>query len=139
MSPETTEHLVQVETVIREVKRLLAVHGYPSDLRTVLVIGFIAQVIEHHEAILLLIRQGKVGSAFALARAGVEAMYRGLWVNLAATDTEAARFERRDDVGLTMTELARAIDTAYEADGFFMNLPRQSPTSGHRLSLQNRP
>ena len=126
MSPEITEHLSQIETAVREVKRLLAIHGYPDDLRTVLVIGFIAQMIEHHEATLLLIHQGKAGSAFALARSLVEGMYRALWINLAATDAEVARFERRDDVGLTMAELARLIDTAYEAEEFFTNLRARS-------------
>lgn len=119
MSPETTEHLNQVEAAVQQAKRLLATHGYPDDLRTVLVIGFVTQIIEHHEAMLLLIRAGKVGSAFALARAVVEGMYRGLWINFAATDTQVARFERRDEIALGMTELARAIDAAYHAEGFF--------------------
>jgi hypothetical protein len=126
MSPETIEHLNQVEAAVREAKRLLAMHGYPHDLRTVLVIGFITQIIEHHDAMLLLIRGEKVGAAFALARSLVEGMYRGLWINLIATDIEAAQFERRDDVGLSMTELARAIDDAYHADQFFENLKARS-------------
>ena len=35
-------------------------------------------MIEHHEAILILIRQEKIGSAFAMARFVVEGVYRGL-------------------------------------------------------------
>jgi hypothetical protein len=126
MSPETTEHLNQVEAAVREAKRLLAIHGYTDDLRTVLVIGFITQTIEHHEAMLLLIRGEKVGSAFALARSLVEGMYRGLWINFVATDIEVTRFERRDDIGLSMTELACAIDGAYHAEQFFEGFKTRS-------------
>jgi hypothetical protein len=56
MTPETREHLQHCEAAIQEAKRLLAIHGYPDDLRTVMVIGFITQLVEHHEAMLLLIR-----------------------------------------------------------------------------------
>jgi hypothetical protein len=106
--------------------RSLAIHAYPDDLRTVMAIGFITQIIEHHGAMLLLIRGDKIGSAFALARSLVEGMYRGLWINFVATDVEVARFERTDDIGLTMTELARAIDRAYHAGHFFENLKVRS-------------
>ena len=126
MTPETCEHLQHCEAAIQEAKRLLAIHGYPDDLRTVMVIGFITQLVEHHEAMLLLIRADKVGSAFALARSPVEGMYRGMWINFAATDAQVARFEREDNIGLTMTQLAQAIDAAYHAGDFFEDLKRRS-------------
>jgi len=126
MTQETIEHLNRVEAVIREAKRLLGIHGYPDDLRTVMVIGFVDQIIEHHEAMLLLIRAGKVGSAFSLARSVVEGMYRGLWVNFVATDAEVARFERNDEIGLSMTLLAESIDAAYHARGFYVDLKQRS-------------
>jgi hypothetical protein len=126
MTPETREHLGHCEAAIREAKRLLGIHGYPDDLRTVMVIGFVDQIIEHHEAMLLLIRTDKVGAAFALARAPVEGTYRGMWINFVATDPQVARFERNDDIGLNMTQLAQAIDTAYRAGDFFENLKRRS-------------
>jgi Family of unknown function (DUF6988) len=75
---------------------------------------------------LLLIRADKVGSAFALARSPVEGMYRGMWINFAATDAQVARFERNDDIGLTTTQLAQAIDAAYHAGDFFEDLKRRS-------------
>lgn len=126
MTQETIEHLNQVEGAVGQAKRLLAVHGYPDDLRTVMVIGFVDQIIEHHEAMLLLIRAGKVGSAFALARSLVEGMYRGLWINFVATDVEVTRFERDDNIGLGMTQLARSIDVAYHAEHFFEELKNAS-------------
>lgn len=126
MTQETIEHLNQVESAVRQAKRLLGLHGYPDDLRTVMVIGFIDQIIEHHEAMLLLIRADKVGSAFALARSTVEGMYRGLWINFAATDAQVERFERNDDIGLSMTQIAQSIDAAYRAGNFYEDMKRRS-------------
>ena len=88
MNTETGEHLNRVERAIQEAKRLLAEHGYPDTPRTVVVVGLIDQMIEHHEATLLLIRNGKIGSAFALERSIFEGAYRGLWINFCATDAE---------------------------------------------------
>jgi hypothetical protein len=68
MKSETAEHLNKTENAIWEAKKLLAKHGYPDTLRTVVVIGFMDQMIEHHESMLLLVRNNKVGSAFVLAR-----------------------------------------------------------------------
>ena len=117
--PATTEHLNRVEKRIRTARRLLAQHGYPDDLRTVVVSGFIDQMIEHHAALLLLIRSRLVGSAFALVRSIVEGMYRGLWINYCATDDEIKKFEKDDQIRLTMAEMAEAIDEKYHAQGFF--------------------
>src|SRR5215475_3207770 len=105
---------------------MLSAHHYPDDLRTVLVAGLIDIVIEHHESMLLLIRNGKAGSAFALARSIFESMYRGMWINFCATDKEIERFEKSDDIPHTLAELANAIDTAYKANGFFTGLKRRA-------------
>ena len=126
MTAETIAHLNQVEAAIRESKRLLGLNKYPDDTRTVIVIGFTDQVIEHHESMLVLIRAGKVGSAFALARSLVEAMYRGMWINFCATTGEVERFARTDNIGLNMTELARANDAGYRAGDLFEDLKHRS-------------
>ncbi len=68
---------------------------------------------------LLLLRNDKTGSAFGLARSVVEAMHCGMWINFVATDVELERFERTDEMGLNMTELACATDAGYHAEDFF--------------------
>ena len=95
MTPQTIEHLKKIEAVIRKEKEVLSRQGYSGDLRTVIVAGTMDQMNEHHGAILLLIRNGKVGSAFALARSIVESMYRGLWLNFCATDPQELRSSNR--------------------------------------------
>jgi hypothetical protein len=126
MTPETIEHLKKVEAVIGKEKAILGRQGYPGDLRTVIVAGTIDQMNEHHEAILLLIRNGKVGSGFALARSIVESMYRGLWINFCAPDAYVERFEREDKLPVNMAEMAAAIDATYQADGFFEDLKKHA-------------
>jgi hypothetical protein len=122
MKAETNEHLIKVDQVIQTAKALLSRHAYPDDIRTVAVAGFIDQMIEHRASMLLLVRSDMVGSAFALARSIFESMYRGLWVNFCATDAEIERFEKNDKIGLSMTDMAKAIDQCYHANGRFTDL-----------------
>ena len=126
MTNEIREHLLKVEHAIQTAKPLLGRHEYPDDYRTVIVIGFIAQLIEHHEAVLVLIMNDMVGSAFALARPIVEGMYRGLWINVCATDAEIERFINKDEIKPTIAELATAIDEGYRAGDLFRDLKKRS-------------
>lgn len=120
MTPEMTDHLKKVEGAIQAVKPLLDRHSYPDDLRTVIVIGFIAQMVEHHEGMLLLICHDIVGSACVLARSIFESMYRGLWINLCATDIDIKEFvEKKDRLHMDMTQMASAIDEKYNGEGLF--------------------
>ena len=126
MQNKTVEYLNTVEQTVEKLKPPLCRHQYPDNSRTVILVGTIDQMLEHHSAILRLIRDGKVGSAFALARSVVESMYSGLWLNFCATDAQVTRFETRDDLPLTMAGIADAIDTKYKGDGFFADLKKRS-------------
>jgi hypothetical protein len=126
MTPETTKHLAQVEAAIEKLKEVLSGCNIVDDLRNVILIGTIDQLIEHHASILLLIRSGKVGSAFALSRSVVEGMYRGLWLNFCATDDQVKTFEQKDKLPVDMTQMADAIDSQYCAEGFFEELRKRS-------------
>lgn len=126
MEAETIALLAKTEEVIKQAKNIVARHRYPMDLRTLMVIGFIDQMIEHHEGMLLLTRCNKVGSAFTLARSVVEGMYRGLWINFCATDAQIEDFEWEDELPVNMSEMARAIDEKYRAEGFFENFKQRS-------------
>jgi Family of unknown function (DUF6988) len=122
MTPETSDHLNRVEATIQKAKPLLK-HSYANELRTVLVGGLVTQVIEHHEAMLLLIRNAKYGSAFALARSIFESMFRGMWFQLCANDAQLRSFKRNDELPLdasgsrmNMSKMATAIDAATTHD-----------------------
>jgi hypothetical protein len=126
MTPETAQHLNTVEGIMVKAKAILGRHAYPDDLRSVIVMGTLAQIIEHHEAMLISIRNDKIGSAFSLVRSIVEGVYRGLWVNFCATDPQLQVFEREDHLPLNMTDMAKAIDAKYQAQGFFEDLRARS-------------
>lgn len=119
---ETEEHLKKVEVAVAEANHILAQHTYPDDSKTVMVIGLLSAMIEHHRAMLLLIRAGRVGSAFALARSIFESMYRGMWIQACATPQQIQSFDADDKFPVNMTDMARAIDVAYRAHGFFEDL-----------------
>jgi hypothetical protein len=122
MKPETESHIKDVEKTIGEVSRILALHTYPDDTKTVMVMGFLSTMIEHHKAMLLLIRNGRVGSAFALARSIVEGMYRGMWINACASAEQIESFDADDKFPVNMPDMATAIDEAYRAGNYFVNL-----------------
>jgi len=123
MELETKEHLKRVEGAIQAAKVIIGRYRYPDDIRSVIVVGLIDQMREHHDSVLLLIRSGFTGSAFALARGIFENLYRGMWFNYCATDAEVEQFEKHDKFprGLTMQEMAKAIDGKYQGGNFFQN------------------
>jgi hypothetical protein len=122
MKPETEAHLKDVERTVGEVSRVLSLHTHPDDAKTVMVIGFLFTMIELHKAMLLLIRNDKVGSALALARSIVEGMYRGLWINACASAEQIKNFDADDKFPVNMPDMAKAIDEAYRAGHFFVGL-----------------
>jgi hypothetical protein len=119
MTNELKEHLIRCEKAIQSTKPILAKHGFPGDYRTVTVIGFISVLIEHQESVLLLVMHDKAGSASALVRPIVEGAFRGLWINLPATDEEVKKFNQKDKIDLEFGELATVLDTAYGVGDFF--------------------
>ena len=107
---------------MQSAKPILGRHSFPTDARTLTVIGFVSVLIEHQEAILLLVMHGMAGSASALARPIVEGAFRALWINLPATDEEVKRFNEKDKIDLEFGEIATALDKAYNGlDDFFQD------------------
>jgi hypothetical protein len=122
MKPELTKHLDRVRNTVAEVDRIVSSHKYPDDKRTVLVMGLLATIIQHHWGILQLVKSGTVGSWYALARDAVRGMRYGLWINCCATEEQILRVEEGDEFPLSIPEMVREIESAYCADSFFQNL-----------------
>ena len=102
---------------------LLERHPYPDDHRSVWVAGSLAQALEHHEAIALLIKRELTGSAFALVRPLVDTVMRALWINAVACDQQVAR--ARDDgkkVFPPMKEMSEAVERAYRDDDLLQRM-----------------
>jgi hypothetical protein len=79
-------------------------------------------MIEHHESMLLLVRNGEIGSAFVLARSIFESAFRGLWANFCSTDAEIKYFEHHDELSVNMHETGCANDGKYRVNGFLQDL-----------------
>ena len=122
MKPELAHHLEKARATVAEVERIVDLHEYPDDLRTVMVRGFLATMILHHRSILLLIRSGIVGSAYALARDIIRGTSDGLWINSCATSDQILRLQKDYDFVLSIPEINKEIEAAYKDDPFFVEL-----------------
>jgi hypothetical protein len=89
-------------------------------------LGFISQLLEHHDAELLLIKHGLLGTAFSLTRATVEGMFRALWLDNCATDQQVKKFIEKDKFRLNTADVARAVDNKFKTNGFFARLQKRS-------------
>jgi hypothetical protein len=123
MNAELLKHLDKTIDTVSEVDRVISEHQYPDDRRTLLVMGLLSTIIQHHRSILLLIKStGTVGSSWALARDVVRGTRYGLWIDACATEEQIGRVEVEDDFPLSIPEMNKAIDAAYNPDLFFEGL-----------------
>jgi hypothetical protein len=104
------EELELAEHTIEEVKKILTGLQLSGEDWSVVTAGMIHQGIEHHEAIVLLIRSKLTGSAFSLARVVVEVLVRGAWIMCCATPEQVTRFIKEDKIDPTFGEMSEAID-----------------------------
>jgi hypothetical protein len=112
MSEALQAELKLSEEVVTEIKRVLSAHKFSDDEWSTVVIGFIAQGIEHHEALVLLLRSKLIGSGFALVRSIIEILVRGVWITTCATDAQVKKFRDQDKLDLTFGEMSELIDKA---------------------------
>lgn len=144
MTDELKRHLICCENAMHTATQLLAEHEFPTDPRTLTVIGFISVLVEHQESILLLIVHGNPGSASALVRPVVEGAFRALWINRPATDDEVMRFNDKDALNLKFADVASALDNAYGGCGMFQSFktrtwgPLNSFTHGGMHQIRRR-
>jgi hypothetical protein len=91
----------------------------PSSPRNDLVRAYVSIAIKHHEGIYTLVNQNVMASAFALLRSQIETSYRGLWVNLIATDQQVNAIRDRDETPFPrFRQMATDLDVAYRAGGW---------------------
>jgi hypothetical protein len=118
MGESLEDELKLAEDVVNGIKKVLSIHKFSDEEWSTTVIGFIAQGIEHHAAILLLLRSRLIGSGFALVRSVVEILVRGVWMTTCATDAQVKKFREQDKLDLSFGEMSDAIDKACGIDFF---------------------
>jgi hypothetical protein len=94
--------------------------AHSGGVRIVLAATFISVAMSHHKSILVLLQDdGLVGSAFALFRPLVEAIYRGLFTAFLANDSQVEMIRIGEGSYPRFSELAKSLDGMLNADGFF--------------------
>ena len=123
MKLELARHLNKVRDTVTEVERIVSSHKYPSDRRTVMVMGLLSTIIQHHRSMLHLIKSaGTAGSSWALARDILKGTRYGLWINSCATDEQILQIEQADEFPFSIPEVIKEIEAAYRTDRFFEDL-----------------
>ncbi len=125
VSAEVEKELKSTEAVILEIKKILNSHHYTDEEYSTVVAGFIDQVLEHLEAIILLTRSNLNGSAFALVRSVAEGLVRGVWFTTCASHDQVMKFRDDDKIDQTFGEMSNAIDAKCGID-FFADFKKRS-------------
>jgi hypothetical protein len=89
--------------------------------------AYVDIVLEHHEAIYLLIKCKLYGSAFALMRSLFETTFRALWINKCATQDKIEEVASRDNAKFPcVAQMVASIDHSYSTDSFFRSIKTAS-------------
>ena len=117
-----------------EIQRAVEMHGFiqktmPTDnikLETdakLLFASLFSLVMEHHGAILYLLRAGQFdGSAFALVCPLIECAYRAHWIYACAKPDIVLRIKNGEDVYPPLINMAEEIEKKLDTDGMFQSI-----------------
>jgi hypothetical protein len=122
MKPKLAHHLSKVRATVAEVERIVDLHKCPDEPRTVLVRGLMATLDQHHRGVLLLIDSGLVGPAYALVRDIIRGTRVSLWINACATSDQIFSIHQGEEFVVSIPEMNKDIDEAYQGDPFFVEL-----------------
>lgn len=92
---------------------------YPDDRRVTITLAYCNLALDHHTAIILLLRNRLYGSALALVRPVFEAMLRAHWVVGCAKHAEVDQLAEDHDFDIMSRADPDRIDATFQADGFF--------------------
>ena len=91
----------------------------PSSPRFDIVWAYTLIALKHHEGIYALVGQNLMAPAFALLRLQIETAYRGLWINLIATDEQVNAIREHDAEPFPrFRQMAADLDSSYGAAGW---------------------
>jgi hypothetical protein len=106
--------LVLAEAQIKHLALKIEGVEFPASDRNRLSAACFHQALEHHEAIILLVRRNLNGSAFALVRPMFEIYIRAIWLRLCASEIDLGRFQK----GKLEKEFAELITDIESHEGY---------------------
>lgn len=92
VEPNQDKNIVHTQQWNDALDTLIESASFESSSRTRCSVALLHTSLEHHKAIVRLIRENLSGSAFALIRSQFEALARGIWYQHCATDKKVERF-----------------------------------------------
>jgi hypothetical protein len=118
--PRTVDEAIRYSTAAHGfIWSQLQITAFPSNPRFDLVLAYVAIALEHQHAIINLVGLRLIGSALALFRPQVETTFRGLWVNLIASDEQVNAISHNGEEPFPrFRQMATELDTQYRADGW---------------------
>jgi hypothetical protein len=96
-----------------------------TDIRTQLILEYMAIALEHHDAITLLAQNDLRGSALALVRPIFEVLYKAGWIITTATDQQVEKIKKGNFKFPNTGDMVAAIDKVIPG-GFFQRTKQLS-------------
>lgn len=123
VSPAVLDEIQRAERMHNFILRTIPDKFLSDTDEKILVAAFFSLSLEHHGAILHLIREGQFdGSAFALVRPLIDAAYRAHWIYSCAKPEIVLRIKKGDDVYPGLTNIASEIEKRSDAGGIFATI-----------------
>jgi hypothetical protein len=126
MDPEILSIIDKGKKLKFQIGEMVRRHEYPQGKKNLILLGYHSIMVEHHDAIHLLIENKLYGSAFALVRAFYEPLYRAHWVHGCATEDQIDKIIEGKDVFPRLKEMVKEIDDAYDTGDFWQNIKDNS-------------
>jgi hypothetical protein len=124
-----TDALRNSRDLVASIDRDINGTDLPATDRDRLSAALLDQAHEHHKAILILIEQGMIGSAFSLVRAMFETAVRGIWLYYCATDADLSKFQT-DKLEKSFGAIVSEVEGVLGADGGALSTVKSKYWSG---------
>jgi hypothetical protein len=111
--PTLVERICESQKINARIAELLA-GVYTDERKLTFPLAYLNLSLDHHQAILLLMKSQLYGSALALVRLVFEAMIRAHWVAQCASENQINEAAENDDFKFPkMDDMVTAVDQAY--------------------------
>lgn len=138
-SPQVSKELLD-RIAVAETMHDFVLATVPQQLKLdtdekLLVVALFSLAVEHHGAILYLLRSGKFdGSAFALTRPLIDAVYRAVWIHLCATSQHIHSIKNGDFRYPGLPNMADAVEKRMNYTNGLFTIIKPFITSLHRYT-----
>lgn len=126
MTPSLQEALERADVVRNNVRTLIAGDYHNTEIKQRLAAAYTSLALEHHEAIIRLIRTELHGSAMAIVRSVFEILFQSHWVFGCAKPNDVDRISKGQKFDFPgMGTIVQNVDDAYGTGGFFSEVKRR--------------